>query len=74
MSMIPFSAYLTLVAMVAQYRIFLAIVSTSAVVYLVLRFKMKDDVALGKALVVFFSLLTMWMVTIWIFIFPTMKM
>lgn len=60
--------------MVALYRVFLAIVAASTAVYIFLRFKMKDDVALGKALLVFFSLLGIWMVAIWIFVFPTMKM
>jgi len=69
-----FLAYVTVYVMVMQYRLFLAIVAASTTVYLVLRFKRKDDVALGKALVAFFVLLGTWMMAIWILLFPTMKM
>ena len=65
-----FAAYLLLIAMMLQYRVFLAIMAASMATYLFLRFKLKDDVALGKALLVFFGLLLIWAVVIWFFVFP----
>lgn len=66
--------WLTATAIVVKYQVSLLILGASLATYLYLRFRVKKREAFEIAFLTFLGLFAVWIVVIWVFYFPQMKL
>lgn len=67
-------AWLTATAVVAKYPVSLAILGLAVATYLYFRFVSKRHEAFEIAFLTFLGLFAVWVVVIWVYYFPQMKL